>query len=99
MEAVAWRVRDKDDPRGWWLYGVHETETVAELKRQEHEVQALAVIPTEGGGGRLVGFTTTGTAARTHTEAREGPITRADFGPQGPEGDARFAAYTKGENQ
>ena len=50
MEAVAWRVRDKDDPRGWWLYGVHETETVAELKRQEHEVQALAVTPTHGGG-------------------------------------------------
>jgi hypothetical protein len=26
-------------------------------------------------------------------------ITRADFGPQGPEGDAHFAAYTKGGTQ
>ena len=48
MEAVAWRCREKGQSR-WWVTSAPMTQP--EIERQQLTVQALAVIPTQGGEG------------------------------------------------
>jgi hypothetical protein len=63
------------------------------ITNADRAADAILAIIAKGAG--LVGFDPVSTT-RTHSPAKiMGDVTRADFGPDGPEGDAYFEAYVE----